>query len=458
MALLLILGACEMNKLKNAQDLYDNKRFAAAVQELDAYIALAKNGAVKTRAELLRSHSYLELGQLAISRQNWQMAISFLKLANSEEADAELANIYRNLANRALAAKDIPNQLRFINAIIREIPKSEFIPEMLYRRIVILHEVYDDRETAWKDYMYLFDTYPNNSYELQARNQIKRFINFKADYAQILMRQEYYNDALSILFELARYPVLEFDFINRMISDNYQAQAESYIIDQDYLAADRNFRIAMQYFPAKKTEIDERLQSIATMFIEKGDNLLRDRDFDNALLHYQKTFDIIPDYEPALAAIDRLFTLRINIQRAGQLFLEAERSEAAARFSEAQSIYQAAYQLDNKIEYQQKIAQMQNMIEASKNPAAFAQRTIMEYKGGLLQRRINEIKKELAKKYKAEEIKDSGWKIMLSTGQYKYEARYDILSPQETYFYIWQINLRDKQIVPLNKVSDELMK
>jgi len=97
------------------------------------------------------------------------------------------------------------------------------------------------------------------------------------------------------------------------------------------------------------------------------------------------------------------------------------------------------------------------LIEANKNPSAFARRIITEYKGGLLTKRIQNQKQELLKRYKENEIQDSGWILMLSTGQYKYEARYDLLTPNETYLYVWQINLRDRSIIPLNKLSEALM-
>ncbi len=453
----LILSGCEINNLKHAEDLYRNRRFAGAIEALDEYIREGENGAMVTRAELIRSDSYYELGLIAVQRQNLPMAIQMFKLSNSVPADEQLAIIYRDLANRATETGDIANQVLYINNLIREIPTSVFVPEMLYRRISIKIDVYNDRDSAWQDYMYIYDMYQNNSYELQARNLIRQFISYRADYAIALMEQEYFFDSLSILFELARYPVMDFKYINRLIADNYQAQAEMHIIDQDYIAADHNFRIAIQYYPEKKPEIDRRLNAIASMFIEKGNSLLEARDFENALIHYQKIFDIIPDHVPALNAINNLFRIRENIQRALQLFAEAERLDVSGKYSDALKLYQEAFQLDAKPEYRTKINQMQNLIEATRNPSAFAQRIVTEYKNGILPRKIENLKAVLRTKYKANEIRDSGWKILLSTGQHKYEVRYDILTPQETYFYIWQVNLKDRNLVPLNKQSELLM-
>ncbi|HOI02196.1 MAG TPA: hypothetical protein PLG69_06850, partial [Candidatus Cloacimonas acidaminovorans] len=193
------------------------------------------------------------------------------------------------------------------------------------------------------------------------------------------------------------------------------------------------------------------------LFIQKGNSLLEAGDFQGALVHYRKTFEIIPDYPPALEAIDRLFTIQENIRKAADLYKQGEQLEATGKLNEALQAYNSAYALDPKPEYKQKANLVQNMIEANKNPAAFARKIITEYKGGLLTNRIQNQKKELLKRYKEYEIQDSGWKLMLSTGQYKYEARYDLLTPNETYLYVWQINLRDRSIIPLNKLSEALM-
>jgi tetratricopeptide (TPR) repeat protein len=305
--------------------------------------------------------------------------------------------------------------------------------------------------------MQLYDNYPNNPYEVLARNYVIRFIPGKLDYAAILNEQGYYTDALKELFEISKYPVVDMDRLNKQISDVYERQAEELINEQDYVEADRLFRIALQYYPQKKDSITNRLESITNLFIQKGNSLLEAGDYEAALIHYRKTFDIIPDYPPAVEAIKRVYTIQENIRKAGELFSQAERLEATGKLNEALQTYNAAYALDPKPEYKQKAAIVQNIMEANKNPSAFARRILNEYRGGILNTRIQNQKKELLKRYKENEIQDSGWKLMLSTGQYKYEARYDLLTPNETYLYVWQINLRDRSIVPLNKLSEALM-
>lgn len=455
---LLWLSGCEINRLKSAEDLYNNQRYAAAITELDDFVKSANNRALATKAELLRSSSYAALGEAAAERKNWQLSIRFFKLANSDEANLRLAEIYRELGAESFRNGNVDEGKAYIDAIIREVPNSPLIPEIRYRRIGYFMEVTKDEDNAWTDYMRLFDEFPNNPYEIQARNYVTKFIPGKLEYARVLANQAYYADALNILFEISKYPVADLNTLNKQISDVYEKQAEEFIQAQDYVEADRMFRIALQYYPAKKADIDKRLEAITSLYVRKGDSLMEAGDFDNALIHYRKTFDIIPDYQPALDAINRLFTIKENISKAAQRFAEGEKLEAAGKLNEAYNSYSSAYSLDAKQEYRNRATQVQNLIEANKNPTAFARRILDEYRGGLLNQRIRAKKQELLQQYDAADIKDSGWKLLLSTGQYKYEARYDLLTPNETYLYVWQVHLRDRSIIPLNKLSEALLK
>lgn len=458
MLLILSLGGCEMGRLKNAESQYREKRYAAAIEELDELITSAENGAIATRAELLRSASYAELAEAAVARNNWPLAIRFYKLANSHESILRLAELYMRLAQEAVDKGNQELAKSYWDSIIREAPQSPLIPEVLYKRVDYFMNTIRDINAAWTDYMRLYDEFPNNPFEIQSRSMITAIIPGKLEYAALLNEQKYYADALNLLFEIAKYPVADGDQLNRQIAEVYQNQAEDFIVDQNYSEADRMFRIAIQYDASKQAIIRERLESIASLYVSQGNNLLEAGDYENALIYYRKTFEIIPDYQPALDAINRLFTIQENIKTAEMLYIEGEQLEAAGKYAEALARYNQANNLHHKSEYHNKATQMQNLIEAAKNPAGYARKIIDQYRGGLLNIRLRNQKQELLKRYKASEIKDSGWQILLSTGQFKYEARYDILTPNETYFYLWQINLRDGSIIPLNKLSEALLK
>jgi len=454
----IIFSGCELGRLKSAESLYKEKRYAAAIEAFDDLVKSADNGAIATRAELLRSASYAELAEAAVARNNWPLAIRFYKLANSDASSLRLAVLYMLLAGEAASKDDQELAKSFWDSIIREVPSSPLIPEVLFKRMEYFLLTVGDQSAAWADYMRLYDEFPNNPFEIQARTDISTIIPGKMDYAALLTDQEYYADALNILFELSKYPVADIDRLNRQISEVYQKQAEEFIVDQNYAEADRMFRIAIQYHPAKKAAIQERLESITSLYVQQGNSFLEDGDYENALTYYRKTFEIIPDYQPALDAINRLFTIQENIKLATGEYAEGEKLEVAGKYADALVQYNRAYSLHNKSEYRQKANQMQNLVDAAKNPAGYARRIIDQYRGGLLNSRLRTQKQELLKRYKASEIRDSGWQILLSTGQFKYEARYDILTPRETYLYLWQVNLRDGSILPLNKLSEALLK
>ena len=455
--IVLLLTACEQNRYIKAEVLYNQHRYAAAIELLDYYIKTGDNGALVTRAELVRANCYFELGLAAIEKENWVLAIRLMKLANTEQADFELAKVYRSLAQIALEEQDIPKAMTNLSLIINEVPTSSIVPEILYLRIKTYIENLSDRASAWNDYENLYDKYPDNTFEIQARPYIQRFITLNIDAAVAKAVQKNYDQALEELFEIRRYPVGDQTRIDLEISNIYQEQAEIQVQAQDYFEANRLFLKVIQYYPAKKEVIEKRLREIAYLYIQKGNAYLNAKEFDNALLYYQKTFEIIPDFDLAKQAIANLKSIRNNIKLANDLAIEANKLETAKNYAEAQRLYQRAYQLDKLPMYAERAVVMANMIEADKNPAAFAKTIILDYQNGLLYKRIQSQKQELLKSYNKDEIRDSGWNILMSSGQYKYEARYDLVTPAENLYFVWQINLRDRTIIPLNKLSEKLM-
>jgi len=457
LSLLMLMTACEINRLSSATEHYDSGRYAAAILEADKLVEVGQNGAIITRAEMIRSSSYLELGKTAEARDNRSLAIRFYKLANSDEADLALAELYYRLGEDAMKEGNLPLAKLYMDDIIREIPRSPLAPQVLLRRININMEEYRDRDAVWEDYKTLYDSYPNNVYEIQARYYVRQFIDSKIDYAEMLLQEGYFEDSLRELFELSLYPVVDSQEINRMISDVYQAQADELFEDGKYQEADSLYRIAVQYNPAKQAVVDAKLVGITDLYVREGDRLLEARDFEAALNQYRTAFEIIPDYPPARDAIARLNRLQDDIMEAARVAGEASRMESSQLFAEALRLYNQAYTLDPQAEFREKAQNMQNLIEAQDDPTGVARRIINQYRGGLLLRRIEAKRAQILEDHDQSDVRDSGWRILLSTGQYKYEARYDILTPTETFLYVWQINLRDRSIIPLNRLSEALM-
>ncbi len=453
----LLLAACEQNKYKAGEQLYSQRRYAAAIELIDQYIHSGKNGAFVSRAELVRSYCYYELGLAAFDKENWVLAIRLFKLANSEPADLELAKVYFTLATAAEDGQDHAKAMSYYELILAETEKSDLVPQVIYLRIMHFLNLENDQQKAWNEYTQLYDRFPDHSFEIAARPYIENFILFSIDQAVGKAINKDYLAALEDLFEIRRYPVGKLSRVDLEISNIYQEMAENAIQDRDYAEANQLFLDALQYYPAKREEIDQRLRYIASLYIEKGNEYLQVRDFDNALAFYNKSFEIIPDYDVAKRAINNVMTIQANLQEAAQAYAEAQNMELARNFVEARRLYNQAYQLDRQAVYAEKAAIMANLIEAEKDPQGFARSIIVNYRNGLLGQRIQAQKRQLLTKYKNDEIRDSGWKILLSTGQYKYEARYDLVTPTENLYYIWQVNLRERTVTPLNKLSEKLM-
>lgn len=454
---LLMLTACEQNKLRQSESLYTQRRYAAAIEQLDEFIHKGKNGAFVTRAELVRSACYYELGLAAMDKENWPLSIRLLKLANSDVADFELAKVYKTLALQAQEAGDPEKALSFYTLILSEISYTDLIPEILQHRIALYLDSYNDKTSAWNDYIILYDKFPEDPFEITARPYIQRFIAENVNAAVDKAIAGDYNLALEELFEIRKYPVGDADKLNYEISNIYQDMAENAIRQTDYFEANRLFLLAMQYYPAKTDEINKRLRDVAYLYIDKGNEYLAVRDFDTALLYYNKTYEVIPDFDLANQAVANVRTIQDNIRRAAELGAQAEQLENDKNYAEARRLYQQAYQLDRMTDFNERAVIMGNLIEAEKDPIAFTRKIIIDYQNGLLYRRIQAQKQLLLQKYTLAEVRDSGWKILLSTAQNKYEARYDIMTPSENLYYIWQVNLRDRSIIPLNKLSERIM-
>ena len=105
----------------------------------------------------------------------------------------------------------------------------------------------------------------------------------------------------------------------------------------------------------------------------------------------------------------------------------------------------------------EKIYLMNNLIRAEKNPKAFAESIIKEYKHGVIPARIRAMEKTLRDKYE-DSVSASGWKVHYAIGDHKFEVRYDLLSPEENYYFAWHVNLKNRQITSLNKLSEQILK
>jgi hypothetical protein len=100
---------------------------------------------------------------------------------------------------------------------------------------------------------------------------------------------------------------------------------------------------------------------------------------------------------------------------------------------------------------------MGNLIQAEKDPKEFAMKIINSYKNGIIPLGVSIAESSVIAQY-GDEVKNSGWKVYYAIGEYKYEVRFDILSPDENYYYSWRVNLKTREITSLNNISEDVLK
>lgn len=452
----LFLAGCVTSTYDKAYSQLERGRYAAAVENYDHFIRISKNGADRTVAELERSEAYYQLGQVSYEKGRLLLAARFYYLANSLEADQELDRCYFELGTQAREKGDYEKMNHYYDLVLDNLPSSEFTPEILFWRIKYAIEEENDSRTAWDNYRQLYDRYPSDPWVDKARVIMDPYIEMFIDEAVAIWFEEGYEQALDRLFLLEQYPSSHKGRIYREISDLYLGLAEQMVTEEDYIEAERTFRAAIDYDPQKRDFVEKRLQDICHLFIRKGNELREQRKIEQALQLYAKTFEIIPNYQPAFDEIEATLAFKARIEEAAQLLQQAETAEMDKNWSDALDLYRRANELDPQDTLREKIFLMTNMVLIEKDPRAFAYKIVSDYKNGKILREISQLENKLLSIY-GDDLDSSGWRFMVSVGDYRYEARYDIITLDKSYFFGWLVNMRDRTLSPLNKASEDIM-
>ncbi len=472
-SLVLLLQACETYRFSNAISSHDRGKYAISAEDIDSYLEEAKNGAFKTKAEIIRGESYYELALKAYNKENLPLATRFSILANNAQADTLLARCYYDFAQLNFLENKESEAFNFYKKILVEIPSSHFIPQIYYERIN--WSLSQDTLTilnTWDLYKDFYEKYPDDSYEIKSRELIHSIHPAYIQYCNDIDL----NDGVDKLLEMYSYPVGKTRPIANAISDLYINKAEKLITTFDYLNADNFFRLAVHYNPQQQDYVEKRLVEIASLYIDKGYEYVEDRDFDSAFKLFNKTFTVIPGYKKALQAIEQTTEFIAKIEEAERLAQKATRYEETSlrtifpgmkrkispseknkyqvkKYEQILELLQKAYNLDNLATYQQRIVEAKNLIQRYKDPEKFALEIIKAYKSNIVQKPINEAKKLAKTNNEGNDINDDGWEVMLSFGKHNFEARYTITSQNDKYYFKWLVNLRNKEIKGLNKLS-----
>ncbi len=476
--LLTILSACESNRYRNSISSYYEGNYTVSIEEIDTYLKEATNGAYKTNAELIRSKSYYQLALKAYDTGNLALATRFAILSNSTITDSLLARCYYDFAKLSFEKNERDRAFEFFNQILLETPQSRFTPEIIYTKMIDSYNSSEENYLeAWEYYKQLYPAYKDNYFEVEAQ---KIVIEFSPKYISDALTVDY-QTGLDKLKDFISYPVGDTNEAKAALAQIYIRMAEENIAENNFIEADNNFKAAVFYDSTVRNFVKQRLLDTAEQYIINGREFVKQRDFDNAFLLFNRTFEVIPGYKKALQAIQETTELLNRIEQAKDLFDEAQRIEKAnlrnifpgvkvklsvterneyeiRRFERILSLYQQAYNLDPLKDYKEQIFFTQNIIKYYKKPDEFAIEIIKEYKSFIVEKAIIEARAYLQNNNTSSIITDTGWEVLVASGSYQYEVRYTMISHNHKLYFRWLVNLKTKEIIALNSLSEQAMK
>ncbi len=455
--LVIYIAGCSVNKkYSNAYSFYMRSNYVAAIILYDDFIEKYPVDALATKADLERSDCYYQLGYQAYLKNNWILASRLYYLSNSDIADKMLDNCYFELTKISLANNDTVKTLKYYDHITSYLKDSELIQEVLFNRIKINIDL-GNKFTAFDDYHFLWSNYPQNEFTKKVQPSIDELIPFYINEAIVYKDSAKYNESLELLFKLSQYPTKFQESIQKDISNLYLLLAEEAIVEKDYQQAKNYFTKVIEYDLEKISFVDQEMDDICMSIIQKGNNLIHEYKFNEAIKVFETCFLLIPEYQTSIRSIENAEGLKIKHQKAIDLKNNGLNFEKEKEYKKALYAYKQSYSNLKTPEVREKISLMNNMIAAKKDPKAFAKSIIFNYKKGMIPDKVSAIEIEMEIKY-GENIKASGWRVLYAVGEYKYEVRYDILTPKENYYFAWRVNLKNKEITPSNKVSEEILK
>ncbi len=455
--LIAVSGNCLINsKFDIPHQLYMKSNYVMAIKHYDDFLETSHNGALSTQAELERSDCYYQLGVKAYDNNNWLLASRLFFLSNSKIADNKLDDCYFELAKKQLVEKSPISALEYYHNIVTYIKNSEHIPEILFNRIKIYIEM-GNNLSAFNDYHFLWENHPNNSYRIEIQPIIDDLMPLFISEALSFRDSTDYDIAVEMLKKLSQYPSTFQNEIFVHISDLYLLKADEALSKKQYELVREYLNLSLDNDVTKKELISKKAENICSLIFQEGNDLLSFFQFDEAIIIYQNCFKILPEYQVCIALINEVTDKKKSYHSALEFETLAKQYEDDKEYAPAYSNYDKSYSLFKTDRVKEKIYIMGNLIQAEKNPKAFAEKIIKDYRRGIIPAGVNEIESSLVAQY-ADQVNISGWKVYYAIGEFKYEVRFDLLSPGENYYYAWRVNLKTREITSLNKISENLMK
>jgi tetratricopeptide (TPR) repeat protein len=449
--------SCTNNYYAAGKKLSAEKNHVSAIEQYDLSIKKDLNGARKTKAEIARSESYYLLGKKAFEKENWPLATRLFFLSNSPVADTLLDNCYYQLSEKSFAEQDTSVTLDFYNKIITYLPDSELVPEIYNKRIRI-YLSQNKLDLALEDFKQLWEKYHNDEYTKNIHPKIDEIIPIVTEKIIKNRDNEGLLDSIDKLKTLVEYSINHSDFVNLKIALTYTKLAEIELEAQNFTKAYQYFLSSFEFNQELAEKNQARIATITDGFITKGDDFLKNLLFTEAIESYKKCFLIEKEYQPAKEKIAYAIKREKDAKEAKIIFAEALNDERNNNYKTALKKYLESKKLLNNAEVKRKIFEMKNLIRAKKEPRSFAKEIVLNYKKGKLANQVYAIEDSMLTKYGKTVVDVSGWKVLFTTNNLKYDVRYDIISPYENYYFIWKVDLRTREITALNKRSEELLK
>ncbi|MDP8314255.1 MAG: hypothetical protein RAP70_04175 [Candidatus Celaenobacter antarcticus] len=459
--ILILIGtfllSCTNLPYKKSVKILKEGKFSEAVQELDAYIETSKHPAFKEKAKELRSQAYYQLGLQEYKITNYFEASEYFFLANSSKADSLLDNCYFEIAQVALDDLDYLKASDYLSFIIFHLPESEKMPEVLYAQILIQINYSKDIHAAYVTYQILQNIFqPSNAFA-QATIIVNSFMPLLIEEAQVQWDNEWYAEALDKLFLYLDYPADFITEIKNMIGNVYYTWAVSLLHDRELDNVQTYLIYSEEYNPELADQVNDKLIELASIYIARGDNLLLERDIDNAISSYQKTLDIIKEYQVAYNKIARAQEFARRIAQAAQLVEEGDAQFDNAEYTAAYDSYSEAYKFDSIPQIYDKINLAYTWTRISNDPEQYAIEIVKQYNDGIIPDTIDDLESTAQNNYSRQDIRITPWQVFQTATRNSYEIRYTIVIPDRTYFLRWLVRLETGEVVPLNDATDELL-
>ncbi len=455
LVIIIATGCTTDKRYEIAKNLYLQSNYVPAIEHYDNFYQKTKDGALATKAELERSECYYQLGLYAFAKNNWKLANNLFYLANSLKADEKMDNCYYELSQIAMKENDVETVLEHYKYIITYLTTSELIPEILYKRIKICVDL-DDKQQAFDDYYILWNEFPENDYTKKAEPFIDRLLPFYIEEIIALQHTGDYETSLEILINLSLLPSSYKKLLIEEIGNVYLLMGDREMDNVNYSEGLEFYQRAINYDSKQEPFVNDKLENLCREFIAQGDTLVAADHLDEAIEVYEKTFLIIPDCPDAVSSIEKVKIIKQNYITAQELIDQALILEKEKKYLEALKLFKQSASLRNTAWVREKVFQTQNIIEAENNPIEFAKFVIQNYKNGKVAEKIYALENDMIAIH-GDFVRTSGWKVLYSFGKYKYEVRYDILTPENNYYFIWRLDLITREVSPLNKVTEAIL-